>query len=61
MLLAKSYQEGARTGEQFQKDLAKTNDFQGATGLTRFDPNGDVVGKKFGRYTISNGQPTLLK
>lgn len=61
MLLAKLYQNGARTGEQFQQNLAKTDDFQGATGLTHFDPNGDVIGKKFGRYTISGGKPKLLK
>jgi branched-chain amino acid transport system substrate-binding protein len=61
MLLAKMYSEGARTGEEYQNALAKVTDFQGATGITRFDKNGDVVGKKFGRFTITNGQPVQVK
>lgn len=61
MLLAHVYSKGARTGEQFQAILSQVNGFMGATGVTHFDKNGDVVGKKFGRFVIRNGEPVVFK
>jgi branched-chain amino acid transport system substrate-binding protein len=60
-LLAYVYSEGAKNGEEFQTILSKINGFMGATGVTQFDKNGDVVGKKFGRFVIQNGEPALFK
>jgi branched-chain amino acid transport system substrate-binding protein len=57
MLLANGYIKGCRTGEQFRDFLRNVSDFIGATGPTRFDVNGDVIGKKFGRFVIVNGEP----
>lgn len=59
MILWKSYLHGARTGSEFQRFLQNIN-FTGATGITKFDGNGNVVGKHFGRFVIKNGKPSLL-
>jgi branched-chain amino acid transport system substrate-binding protein len=61
MLLAKAYQGGARSGEQFQAFLSRVVGHMGATGITTFDENGDVVGKEFGRFTITNGEAMQMK
>lgn len=61
MLLAKAYSNGARTGDEFQQYLGKVDNFLGATGITKFDANGDVVGKRFGRFVIRNGEPVSIK
>lgn len=61
MILAKLYLDGARSGVDFQKLLSNVTDFMGATGITHFDPNGDVIGKKFGRFVIQNGEPQQIK
>jgi branched-chain amino acid transport system substrate-binding protein len=42
------------TGDNVRKSLQESS-FVGATGLTKFDQNGDVVGKVFGRREIRNG------
>jgi branched-chain amino acid transport system substrate-binding protein len=60
-LLADAYENGARTGPQFQSFLNHVKDFMGTTGVTTFDSNGDVVGKKFGRFLIKNGEPIQVK
>jgi len=61
MLLANLYLDGARTGVDFQRLLSNVTDFMGATGITHFDNNGDVTGKKFGRFVIRNGEPHQIK
>lgn len=47
------------TGENV-KNALQTSTFNGATGLTKFDENGDVVGKIFGRRVIQNGKAIPL-
>lgn len=43
------------TGETV-KGALESSTFNGATGLTKFDENGDVVGKAFGRRVIQGGK-----
>ncbi len=55
MIIAKALESGARTGDEIKNYFDKQTGFMGATGLTKFDGNGDVVGKHFGRFVIKNG------
>jgi len=44
------------TGDSFRKALQDIKDYQGATGTTTFDENGDVIGKPFTRKIILDGK-----
>ena len=59
MLVAQAIQKGNRTGEEIQKYFNNVTNFMGATGITHFDENGDVIGKHFGRFIINNDSPEL--
>lgn len=59
MLIAKAIKNGNKTGEEIRSYFSKVTDFIGATGITHFDRNGDVIGKHFGRFIIRNEEPEL--
>lgn len=44
------------TGENLRKEISQIQDYQGATGITTFDKNGDSIGKTFDRMIIKDGQ-----
>lgn len=54
-LVAKAIEEGGTTGPEIQAAMAKIKGFQGVTGDTTFDENGDVLSKTFARMTWSGG------
>jgi branched-chain amino acid transport system substrate-binding protein len=60
MLIADAIKNGKTSGEEIRGYFDKTNNFMGATGITKFDQNGDVVGKHFGRFIIQAGQPKKI-
>jgi branched-chain amino acid transport system substrate-binding protein len=43
------------TGDNLKALLYKIQNFKGATGITTFDSNGDVISKEFSRRTIIDG------
>jgi ABC-type branched-subunit amino acid transport system substrate-binding protein len=48
------------TGDNVRKSLQESS-FVGATGLTKFDQNGDVLGKVFGRREIRDGMAKSIQ
>ena len=62
-LVAKAIQEGGLTGPDIQAAMAKIRGYQGVTGETTFDDNGDVTSKDFARMTWNKGvlQPASIQ
>lgn len=60
-ILAKALKNGANTGEQIKKYLDSMEMFEGVTGKTKFDKNGDVVTKTFDRKVIKGGKYFLVE
>jgi len=55
-IVANALKSGARTGEQIRQFLANMLAFEGVTGTTKFDENGDVITKGFDRLVIKGGK-----
>ena len=55
-LLLTSLIENKGDVERAKSWLYTVKDWHGATGITNFDSNGDVVGKSYTIYTVKNGQ-----
>jgi branched-chain amino acid transport system substrate-binding protein len=54
-LVARAMQDGGLSGPEVQAAMAKIKGFQGVTGESTFDENGDVTTKGFARMTWSGG------
>lgn len=54
-LVAKAIADGGLTGPEIQAAMAKIRGFQGVTGETTFDENGDVTTKGFAKMTWHGG------
>ncbi len=52
--------QGKRTGPELQKYLASMPPYEGVTGKTQFDQNGDVVGKAFSRKIYRDGKAVTV-
>ena len=52
--------EGKRTGPEFQQFLATMAVYEGVTGKTQFDRNGDVIGKAFSRKIYHDGKAVTV-
>ena len=44
------------TGENVQSEISQISDYEGTTGTTTFDENGDSIAKSFEKMIIRNGQ-----
>jgi len=53
-IIVLALQKGAKTGSEIRDEIAKVKNFEGITGLTSFDENGDVV-KPLRFMTVKNG------
>jgi len=55
MLIWEATKQGADNGELFRKTFESfSNGFIGATGMIKWDKNGDVMSKKYGVYAVEN-------
>lgn len=60
MLVARAARAGARTGDQIREHFDKQEPYEGASGLIRWDTNGDVVSKRYSIYIVrGNGYKPL--
>lgn len=60
-IVANAFTSEARRGEELRQFLISMPSFEGVTGITQFDKNGDVVTKTFDRKMIKNGQYVLVE
>ena len=60
-IIANALGTGAKTGEQFKDYLLRMPPFDGVTGITEFDKNGDVISKSFDRKVIKDGKYLSVK
>jgi branched-chain amino acid transport system substrate-binding protein len=64
MLIAEAVRKGAKNGESIKMEFEKLNaGFEGATGLIKWDKNGDVVSKNYGIFRIEGKgyKPLIIK
>ena len=59
-IIAYALRNGATTGPEIQAELLKIKDFEGVTGLTSFDAEGEVQ-KTFRFMTVKNGEFTTYQ
>jgi len=60
-VVANAFTSGAKTGEQLRQFLVSMTPYEGVTGKTQFDRNGDVVTKTFDRKMIKNGKYVIAE
>lgn len=60
-IVGNAIKSGVSTGEKIRQYLLKMETYEGVTGPTKFDQNGDVITKTFDRVTISNGKHVSIK
>ena len=60
MILAKAFEAGKTTGPTLRDYLPAMPGYDGATGATRFDENGDCNTKAFVKQVIRNGRYEAL-
>jgi len=56
MIISNAIKRGSITGEQIREYLSSMSPYEGVTGITKFDENGDVITKSFSKQQIRNGK-----